>query len=374
MERIMAGIRKHSRNFIILGLLVLLLLVGLNSYSIKKISSGIDSITDKNKEAEKPAIVEITLVNPTNCAKCSTLREELDSLKLLNIEIGKENTVSGNDAERLISKYSIKKLPAIVVTGQVEKLSMEGFRKADDALVAEASFPPYQDAITKQVKGTVRATVINAPDCKECPNMTILLNGLEGSNVVFSERTMLDADDAKDLIQQYNVSVLPALVMSSEFNEYEFSNNWNQLGHIASDGSYVLDLANPPFYDLATKKIFGLVGFTGIYDKTCTECYNLSEVHVPILLRFGVWINSGKTLDVNDAEAKALIAKYKIVSVPTVVLSKEAGDYKNLANAWLPVGTVESDGTFVFRSNDVLGLGYKDLASGQTVKPVQQNA
>ncbi len=372
MDGLMAGIRKHVKSFTWLAIVALTLMVLLNSYSIMKISKNVDEIVNKEKEAAKPALAEATLVNPANCEKCGSLEKELSSLKSYNMEITKENTVSGKDAAGLIAKYGLKKLPAIIVTGEINKLSLNGFRKSADGLVLEASFPPYQDAVTGQVKGIVKAIAVNEPSCTQCPNMTVLLNGLEGSGVEFSAKEQMDSESAKGLIQKYNITKLPSLILSSDFKEYEFSNNWNSLGHVAEDGNYVLDLSSPPYYDVATKKVLGKVKFTGIYDKGCTECYNLTEVHMPILLRFGVWIGEGKNLDANDAEAKSLITKYNITSVPTIILSREALDYRSLVNAWQPVGTIESDGSLVFRANEVLGLGYKDLASGEVVKPAEK--
>ena len=64
------------------------------------------------------------------------------------------------------------------------------------------------------------------------------------------------------------------------------------------------------------------------------------------------------------------MAAYAIKQTPTVLLSKEAGAYGGLTATWAQVGSVEADGTLVFRKNSALGaLVYEDLETGETVRP-----
>jgi len=68
-----------------------------------------------------------------------------------------------------------------------------------------------------------------------------------------------------------------------------------------------------------------------------------------------------------------LITKYKIISVPTVLMSPEADQYTNLKGVWKNVGTIESDGWYVFREMQQLrGVVYKDLTSPTPSRAKQQ--
>lgn len=371
----MEKLLRYAKNATGIALVVLTLILLLNTYSILKISKEVNSMVEKNKEAEKPVSVNVALLDCSS-EQCVKLDKELTALKSNSkLKIEEEKSYTKETAKDLITKYSIKKLPAIIVTSSdLDKLSLQGYVKSGDALVLETVKTPYQDAVTGKVVGLITSTIISEASCKECPDLKIIVNNLEQAGVVISEKKNLNADEAKDLFVSYNITKLPALILSSEFANYELANNWKLLGHIAADNSYVLDLQSPPYYDLKTKEIPGLVTITTINDATCTSCYNAVQVHLPIIQRFGVYIANNKSLDASSAEAVQLIQKYKITSLPTVLMSKEATDYTGLVNAWKDVGTVESDNVMVFRKNEILGLAYKDLTTGKIVEPALQTA
>ena len=83
-------------------------------------------------------------------------------------------------------------------------------------------------------------------------------------------------------------------------------------------------------------------------------------------------IRSERTVDALSGEGQGLISKYKITRVPTILTSPESDQYTNLKNVWKNVGTVESDGWYVFREMQQLrGAVYKDLTTNQIVGRVQ---
>ncbi len=364
----MEMLKKYANSFVSIGLVILTVIVLLNSYSILKLSKDLDSVLQKEKESLKPVAISIVSLECSG-KDCVSLNKELAALKSGNVKVNDESTASGRDASQLISKYGIKRLPALVVTGEVESLNLAGYIESGDALVLESKSTPYQDAVTGKVNGLVRATLIEEKSCTDCADLNILLQGLEESGVVLSEKKELSTNDATELFSKYNITKLPALILSEDFSAYELSSAWDRLGHVAEDGSYVLDLPSPPYYDIKTKTVHGLVKFTGITDSSCTECYNVTQIHVSILQRMGLFLKDRKVVDSSSAEGKQLIEKYGIKSLPTMILSKEASDYAGFVRAWNDVGTIESDGSFVFRDNSVLELTYKDLVSGKVIKP-----
>lgn len=370
----METLKRYAKDFISIALVILTLILLLNTYSILKLSKEVNGIVEKNKEAEKPADVKIALLD-CSTENCAELDEELSQLKLntrLNIE--EEKSYTFETASDLISKYSIKKLPAIIVMGSdLDKLSLQGYAKSGDALILEANNAPYQDALTGKIVGLVTSTVISEPSCKECPDLSVVVGNLERAGVAVPEKKLLQHDEAKDLLAKYNVTKLPTLILSEEFSNYELSNNWKLLGHVTKDGNYILDLQAPPYYDTGKKEVIGLVSVTMISDLSCTKCYNATQVHLPIIKRFGVYIKEEKTLDLSSEDAKKLISKYNITSIPTILLSKEAKEYNSLVKAWQDVGTIESDNSLVFRENDLIGLTYKDLKTGKVVEPAPQD-
>ena len=124
-----------------------------------------------------------------------------------------------------------------------------------------------------------------------------------------------------------------------------------------------------PYYDLKTLKVRGLVTLTYLTDKSCTSCYNVS-IHKSIFgnpLGFAMKIVNETTYDISDPTGKALIDKYKITNVPTVIMKGDPAAYARLTAVWPQVGTVDSDGSYVFRNVGLLGVVYMNLTSGKIV-------
>ncbi|HIH42068.1 TPA: hypothetical protein HA246_00305 [Candidatus Woesearchaeota archaeon] len=181
---------------------------------------------------------------------------------------------------------------------------------------------------------------------------------------------MTDAEGNR-LVQKYAVEKVPALIFSSDAAAYdEFTQGFPQVGTIEKDGTFVMRTIPPPYMNVPQNKIYGLVYLTYLTDNSCTECYNVT-LHNQILANpqgFNLKLQSEKYVDISSAEGKEIVKKYNITSVPTVLMSKDAGEYQLLVQTWPKVGSVESDGTFVFRDLTVMRGKYKDLVTNK-LKP-----
>ena len=83
---------------------------------------------------------------------------------------------------------------------------------------------------------------------------------------------------------------------------------------------------------------------------------------------FGVTLVREDRVDIGSSFGKALLKKYDIKNVPTIILSSEGKHYEGLQSVWGQVGTVESDGSFIFRNLNLLaGITYKDLETKEVV-------
>ncbi|MDO8660804.1 MAG: hypothetical protein Q7K43_02860, partial [Candidatus Woesearchaeota archaeon] len=215
----MEKLLRYAKNATGIALVVLMLILLLNTYSILKISKEVNSMVDKNKEAEKPVSVNVALIDCSG-TQCVKLDKELTALKSNSkLKIEEEKSYTKETAKDLITKYSISKLPAIVVTSSsLDKLNLAGYVKSDDALVLETITVPYQDAVTGKVAGLVTSTVVRESSCKECPDLNVVVKNLEQAGVVITEKKNLNSDEAKDLLVTYNITKLPALILSSEFS------------------------------------------------------------------------------------------------------------------------------------------------------------
>ena len=102
-----------------------------------------------------------------------------------------------------------------------------------------------------------------------------------------------------------------------------------------------------------------------LVDDQCSDCYDVS-IHKSALERFGVYLSEEETVDYLSGAGKNLVSKYNIKKIPTIILSKNANVYESLNQAWEQVGTIETDGTYVFRDVESMG-NYNDLDLNEIV-------
>lgn len=362
----------------VLGALVAIVLI----VNIFVTQTTISKLTEKisiAKEDAKPALVTLFVVRDSKCIECFDVSPVIDFVRQGNINVTKEEMLEADSAAAasLVEKYSLTKLPAIVIqSDNMEKLSFlsQGFEKKNDAYVFDKPLPPYVEALTGNVKGKVELVRINDSSCSECASVEPIVQQLMFSGVYFSKQRNVDAGSAegKSLIQKYRIKKLPTLVLSKETGDYDsIKSAWAQLGTVAEDGSYVLNFPGAPFKDAETSEVKGLVEMTYLVDGSCTTCYNVSE-HRNIVTNpqsFNMKLTKETTLDISSAEGKAFAGKYNVTKVPTIVLSKDASYYPALAAVWPQVGSVEKDGTYVFRAVEVMQGPYKDVVKNEVVMP-----
>jgi hypothetical protein len=216
----------------------------------------------------------------------------------------------------------------------------------------------------------VSLTLISAP-CADCFNGSLYQPQLANAGVKFGTVTQLDSGtaEAQKAIGTYGIQKLPALIFSKELGSYsQVAGSWQGVGTIAKDGSYILQGLNPPYYDLATKSVKGLVTLTYVNDSLCQLCYDVT-LHLQVHNRFGMRFKDIRTVDVSSPEGRSLVAKYNITATPTVVLSADAGLYPSFDQVWSSVGIAAADGSYVFTELGAIGRPYKN--GTRLVVPVQ---
>jgi hypothetical protein len=216
----------------------------------------------------------------------------------------------------------------------------------------------------------VRVTAIIFKKCKICMNMTQVVQELKQTPFVNVKQTSIiiaESAVAKRYITMYDIKKLPALILEGE--------NVSKLplkGFREVEGGAVLEEMPPPYVDLEQKNIAGLVEVTYLTDDSCEECYDVEQHRDIMMMAFGVYINEEEMIDISSAEGKELLEKYDITKVPTILMSEEAGKYQTIQLVWDQLGTIEEDGTYVFRGFEMTqDLMYKDLETNQLVNTSQ---
>ena len=332
----MDEIKHHKRNKFLgnfyvkfyAGLGVALAILGL--FNISQVSSLNDILDERlaeAKEAARPANLQLITILDSNCKECMDITPVIDSIKGSNVEIIKEENIDLNSdkARDLINKYSIGMVPAVLVFGETDKTQLRDLEKINDALVYVANTLPFTDTQLNQVIGRVEAKIIKDSECEKCYDVSDILEQLKQLGVaIYSEEIIeKDSSEGQQLIKDYSVDTLPTLILSDDLSAYgqEIELGWNQIGTREPDGSYVLRNVNPPYVNLTSNKITGLVSLTVLTDNSCEECYDAESFNKPVLQRFGVVLEEEKEIDISGEEGKKLIKNYEINKFPTIIMT-----------------------------------------------------
>ena len=314
--------------------------------------------------------IRAVVLRPQNCSDCFNIAPILNEVRSsnVNLTIVQYFDVPSAEAEIYLDKYNITKLPAILLFGGTSNLQSFG-EKRNDALVFTRQKPVYLDLQSGKFVGRVNATIINTPLCSICQNLSNIVAALRQQGMSVYENKINDIE-AMRLIGLYNISKLPVLILSPDALQYELMDSWRAQGTIESDGSFVLRNITVPYWSVSEKKVKGSVNSILIKDATCANCYD-PTTHQEVLQNqqsINLKIVSTKILDISSAEGKILISKYKITSVPTIIVQGDLSVYPTFLNIWPQIGTQEADGSYIFRNNYLLeGQYYRDLKTNQTL-------
>ncbi len=309
------------------------------------------------------------LLEPANCQDCFQLINLTNSLFQNNFERVSFSDQRGKD---LAGKYSVSKLPALIIfdASKVQDPQFQPLLVSRlDALILESPVPPFVEVATGDVKGKVTSYSISSSNCSQCVRSSDFIKEVKDNGAAIQNQELAgDSSKAHELIVKYNLTFLPAFIFSRDLLEYsQFKQSWSILGSIENDGYLVMRQPLPPYVNLSNNQTEGLVNAVYLTDDTCATCYNVS-IHKAAMESYKVFIATELYVSVASLEGQALVEKYNLTKVPTLILSKEAGVYFALNRVWSGIGSVESDGVFIFRKFDTVpGIIYKDLSTNSVV-------
>lgn len=366
--------------FILLGILLFY-----NVYTLWQTSSLLDTKFAEAESAAIPLDITVTLITPVDCEDCFSINTVLAQVEALNVNMTEQKEFESNsdEAKQLIEGYQIKTLPAIIlgfdpvmalkvkpeVVNQLEALEFENVDDETDYVppstgyIYEASIPPYYDIATAEVKGIVTIISLTAPDCDECQDISDMIPALENALTVKEVKEYAyGSEEAQEYMEKYDLQFVPTFIISADAAAYNgFAGAWVSYGTEEDDGSFIFRNTIPPYLNATTGEVVGLVDVTYLTDDSCADCYNVT-IHENILKGFGIVFDEETTVDISSEQGKALLEKYEITRVPTIILSKDAAYYTSLGQVWGQVGVVAEDGSYIFTAMEQLkGAVYTDL-------------
>lgn len=339
-------------NVLLLGLTFIVLL---NLFMVTKLRSGIAP-----KEVPQ---VEITILEDQGCEVCAKLGDIRDELFLDRFEIVAEERIPYSEAPSMIAQYQITRVPAAIIKADKAKVPLP-FEYVDDAFVIQPG-APYVDPASGEVRGKIKATVIEPQDCELCDSAKDLIDDISSIALIDEvEVVRWPEERAKVLVEAYGLTKLPGVVLSKEANAYPLlMAQWQRIGHVAQDSMLVMDKTPPPYVDIIANTTKGLITITVITDASCETCSDPAQ-QVQALRDVGLAVTQVSMKD--KAMAGELISRYDIKALPTIIVSGDTQEYPFFEEVWDDEGTWESDGKFIFRNHqDLKDRIYVDLESGE---------
>lgn len=218
----------------------------------------------------------------------------------------------------------------------------------------------------------IELTLITPNDCSVCIDGNELLKEIEKQDVriLNSETFSAESEEGSTLIETYGITRVPAILVRGEYNKQNVQALFASFKGQEQDGTLVVQVSQPVYVDVLSGQSVGLVDVTYLTDASCPDCYDPLQHKAILVTNFGLTIQSEQTIDIRSTNGRALMNQYDIIQTPTVLLSSQAMAYDRLAPAWTQVGTIEEDGTFVFRENAALGeVVYKNLETNEIIRP-----
>lgn len=361
----MSGKRLMQTIFAVLAA-ILILSGGYTSWQLYKTVS-------QKQVRTLPSEIDLYKIVPADCKECfsiNVVEQFITQASNAKIITSKTITADSDEAKQLINQYKLKRLPAILLKGEINRLTLEHFEQREDALVFDTTPPVYLEVATGKIKGKITATIINDKACKECMDLTVLTKQLISAGVVLTEKIISsDAAEAQSIINKYKIDKLPTLILSKDALEYDLIKNvWEQVGTAETDGILVLRRLTPPFKDLKTEQIIEEPTITFLTDKNCKQCYNVTLHKNLLTTNFGMTFREETYIDIASREGNKLVSTNKIKFVPTIIVSTEAKHYPGFEEVWQKIGEKTNDGRFIFTNAELLqGMSYKDLKTGKVI-------
>ena len=373
-----------TKNLIIILISLFVVISLVNTFFLSNIGKQITSNIALSKEQVRPAEIQLTAITLSDCKECFDINSAIGDIDKQNVNITSQETLDYESAKakELIDLYNIEKLPTIIIKGETNKTEQltlywdhVGEQRGTnyEAVLYTNINPPYYDTVEGKFLGRVSLTHLVDSSCTKCVSLNGIVNAFKQFGVEFVEEKTVEykSGEGSDLVKRFGVREVPALIISKDILDYDsIKQIWTQLNTTEKEGFYALHSTNPPYVDVATDKVIGLVTLIVLNDKSCNVCYD-ALVNKQILARFGVATEKELSYDIISDEGKNLISKYNITKVPIIVISPETKVYTTLTQVWPDVGTIENDGWYVMRNPELLGT-YKDLSTNQIVQPQQQ--
>lgn len=210
--------------------------------------------------------VEVTLIK-ADCSECFDVSSFVDYLESDSVAMVLVNRTeldyNSSEAQALIAKYNITKLPTFVLSKDAsiypivnQAWSHYGTDDPDGAYVWRNYLPPYVNLDQNgSIVGIVDMIELVDSKCSNCYDVSIHEEGLSADpfNLKFGniQRVEVNSTNGQMLVSRYNITAYPTIILSEDALLYPgFNDTWEGMGTIENDSMLVfraLDLLGVEF-------------------------------------------------------------------------------------------------------------------------------
>ncbi|MBI4406397.1 hypothetical protein HY571_00615 [Candidatus Micrarchaeota archaeon] len=189
--------------------------------------------------------------------------------------------------------------------------------------------PPVAPAPVQQLP------VLISADCEKCFSLEPLVSRLQGV-----QRLSLRDAEARGYVQRFSIQRLPALIAWNLPSD--LSALFEQRGE-----AFVLETPSPPFYEVETGQVAGIVKGIALSPASCSVCTPVSGLFSE-LNASGVFLETEEFIE-GSQEADELIERYSIDFLPAFIFADELLEYPQFRDSWSLLGSNEADSFLVMR-------------------------
>lgn len=212
----------------------------------------------------------------------------------------------------------------------------------------------------------MKVYVVKPSKCDDCFDINKVIDFATTINPKINFKHVIEYTDedkeAKALIEKYGIEKLPTFVIEGDIERAGFSQIFAPDSiNYKDDKLFVYKNINPKYYDIKEEEVRGNFDVMYLVDEKCDECYDIKN-HEIALENLMMSPNTTTTFDVASSEGRRVRKLFDIRYVPTILLRGDLSAYENFDSMWEGLGTIESDGTYVFRESGLKIMGpYKDM-------------
>jgi len=196
-------------------------------------------------------VVNLTIINEPSCTKCFSFSQTIQFFEQAGVALAGQQVLSPTDpAAQPFSAFNITRLPVLLASSNLKLypqlaalLVQLDIPEKDSTLIFPPLAPPYYDRITNHTVGVIDVTYLSDSSCTTCYNVSINRQILAQFGVSIGAEQTLDVSStaAKLLIQKYNITIVPTIILSAEAREYPaLMQVWPSVGSVEPDGVLVM--------------------------------------------------------------------------------------------------------------------------------------